>query len=306
MAISESQFQTWSRQGSTGSAASLYERISRTLKVDVDLSKHSFEVFLQGSYRNSTNIHGESDVDVVAMLTESYKPEYSALGVVERQRLEAASIPASYNLFNFRQDVSKAIRRAFSNHSITEGGKSIKIPRTPYNIPADVVPCIEYRIYSPSNGLLTSNQTSISGIWLRDERLNAEVVSFPKQHYENGVARNFATNEWYKPIVRIFKNSRCWLVDHDELTENVATSFQIESLLYNVPTHLYGTSYQNSFINILVWLNKADLSCFTCQNGIQLLFEDGRWATDKAKTYLNALTKMYLEWGKGNALLRFG
>ena len=126
------------------------------------------------------------------------------------------------------------------------------------------------------------------------------------RHYDNGVAHHAATGNWFKPLVRIFKNARCRLEDRREMPEGTASSFQIESLLYNVPSHLFGTSYHDSFVKILVWLNNADLSHFTCQNGIQPLFGDGRWSTDKAKTYLNALTKMYLEWEERNALLRIG
>lgn len=306
MTISEAQFETWSQQGSTGSATALYERIQRALENDAAVSRHNPDVFLQGSYRNSTNIHGESDVDVVAMLTETYRPEYGALGALERQRVEGVSIPATYQLADFRRDVSSAIRRVFPSHQVTEGGKSIKIPRTPNNIPADVVPCLEYRLYRPSYGLLFGDPTYIPGIWLWDTRLNTGVVSFPQLHYDNGVARHAATRQWYKPAIRVFKNARCWLEDHHEMVKGTASSFQIESLLYNVPPNCFGTSYDATFVNVLNWLNKADLSQFTCQNGVQLLFGDLRWTTDKAKSYLNALTKMYLEWGQQNARLRIG
>lgn len=295
MPISEAQLSTWANQGGTGSASTLYDRIKRALDADAQLALRSFEVFLQGSYRNSTNIHGESDVDVVAMLTQTYMPEYGALGALERQQAEGAASPATYHLTDFRRDVSNAIRSAFPYHEVTEGGKSIKIPRTANNIPADVVPCLEYRLYQSSFGLL-ANPSYIPGIWIWDTRLNIGVVSFPKRHYDNGVARHAATGQWYKPAVRMFKNARCWLDDHHAMPEGTVSSFQIECLLHNVPVDQLGTSYHATFVNVLNWLNKADMSQFTCQNGVQLLFGDGRWTTAKARAYCNALTKMYLEW----------
>lgn len=304
MPIPESQLTTWARPGATQAATEIYERIRRVLENDATLSGHSFEIFLQGSYRNTTNIHGESDVDVVAMLTETYKPDYSELVSTDPQRFVDG--PAAYQLTDFRRDVSAAIRRAFPLHQVTEGGKSIKIPRTSNNIPADVVPCLLYRRYKPNYGLFSTNAGPTSGIWLWDTQQQNGVISFPKQHYDNGVARQAATGNWYKPLVRVFKNARCRLEDRSEMPEGTASSFQIESLLYNVPSNLFGTSYHDSFVSILVWLNKADLSHFTCQNGIQPLFGDGRWNTDKARAYLNALTKMYLEWEERNALLRIG
>ena len=79
MAIPENQLETWSRQGATASATALYERIRTALKNDTALQGRDFDVFLQGSYRNSTNIYGDSDVDVVAMLKETFKPDYDYL-----------------------------------------------------------------------------------------------------------------------------------------------------------------------------------------------------------------------------------
>ncbi len=297
MPISETQLNTWANLGSTGSATALYDRIKRALDNDATVYSHRPDVFLQGSYRNSTNIHGESDVDVLVMLSETYRPEYGSLTALERQRLEDASINASYQLSDFRRDVANAIRSAFPYHQVTEGGKSIKIPRTANNIPADVVPCLEYRLYQSSFGLL-ANPSYIPGIWLWDTKLNMGVVSFPKRHYDNGVTRQAQTGDWYKATVRMFKNARCWLEDHHAMVTGTASSFQIECLLYNVPVNLFGTSCQGTFVNVLNWLNKADMSQFTCQNGVQSLFGEGRWTTDKARAYCNALTKMYLEWGQ--------
>jgi hypothetical protein len=175
MAIPESQLETWSRQGTTDSASALYERIRTALQNDAALRNRNFEVFLQGSYRNSTNIRGDSDVDVVAMLTDTYMPEYGALDAYTRSVVEGRSSSATYTLTDFRRDVSSAIRRAFPTHNITEGGKSIRIPRTSNNIPADVVPCLEYRLYLPPQTLL-GDASHIDGIWLWDVQRNHSVT----------------------------------------------------------------------------------------------------------------------------------
>lgn len=206
MGIPESQLETWSHQGATASATAIYERVKRALEQDPVLEQRDFEVFLQGSYRNGTNIHGDSDVDVVVKLNETYMPDYNRLDPYTQSVKKAGAVPATYTFSDFRRDVSSAIRRAFPNHNITEGGKSIKIPRTSNNIPADIVPCIEYRLYSPAQGLLSSPEY-IDGIWLWDVQRNCEVISFPKRHYDNGVAKHGQTAQWYKPTVRIFKNA---------------------------------------------------------------------------------------------------
>ena len=303
MTIPEGQLQTWSHQGATASASALYERIRTALQNDTALRGRNFEVFLQGSYRNSTNIRGDSDVDVVAVLRDTFKPDYSQLNEYTRATVQAGHQDATYTLEDFRHDVSNAVRRAFPLHAITEGGKSIKIPRTANNIPADVVPCLEYRLYRPPQTLL-GDATYIDGIWLWDVQRNHEVTSFPRQSYENGVAKHGRTNEWYKPTVRIFKNARGWTEDNGLIQSGTASSHSIECLLYNVSDQQFGSSYGDTFVNVVNWLNSADLTNFVCQNGIQRLFDPGRWTTQNARAYIGALIQMWNQWGQQYARVR--
>lgn len=303
MAIPETQLDTWSRQGATASATALYERIRMTLKNDAALQGRKFDVFLQGSYRNSTNIYGDSDEDVVAMLTDTYMPEYGALDAYTRSAIEDNSSSATYTLTDFRRDVANAVRRAFPSHNITEGGKSIKIPRTRTNIPADVVPCLEYQLYLPPQTLL-GDASHVDGIWLWDVQRGHAVTSYPKQSYDNGVAKHGRTNQWYKPTVRIFKNARGWMEDNGLIQSGTVSSHAIECLLYNVPDQQFGSSYGDTVVSVVNWLNGADLTNFVCQNGIQGLFDSGRWTQKNARAYIGALIQMWNQWGQQYARVR--
>lgn len=294
MTIPEGQLQAWSHQGATASASALYERIQNALQNDGALRGQNFEVFLQGSYRNSTNIRGDSDVDVVVRLNDIYMSEYGVLDVT-RSVVEGQSSFAACTFIDFRRDVLNAIRRAFPSHHITEGGKSIKIPRTSHNIPADVVPCLEYRRYFPSQTVL-GNVTYIDGIWLWDVQRNYAITSYPKQSYDNGVAKHKRTNQWYKPTVRIFKNARGWMEDNGLIQSGTVSSHAIECLLCNVPDQHFGSSYGDTFVNVVRWLNSADLTNFVCQNGIQRLFDSGRWTQQNARAYIGALIQMWNQW----------
>ena len=70
MAIPEAELDTWSHQGSITQSASTYASIKRALEApDSRYAGKHYEVFLQGSYGNDTNIYAESDVDVVIGLT---------------------------------------------------------------------------------------------------------------------------------------------------------------------------------------------------------------------------------------------
>jgi len=302
MVIPENQLETWSRLGATDSASELYERIRNALQNDAALRGRNFEVFLQGSYRNSTNIRGDSDVDVIVRLNDTYMPEYGALDAYTRSLVETR-YPATYTLTDLRRDVSNAIRRAFPSHNITEGGKSIKIPRTSNNIPADVVPCLAYRLYLPPQTLL-GNATYVEGIWLWDVQRGHAVTSYPKQSYDNGVAKHGRTNQWYKPTVRIFKNARGWMEDNGLIQSGTASSHAIECLLYNVPDQQFGGIYGDTVVNVVNWLNSADLTDFVCQNGIQRLFDSGRWTQQNARAYIGALIQMWNQWGQQYARVR--
>ena len=66
MSISEAQLETWAKQGPTAQFTATYDTLSAVLN---DASSpyylKDFKVFLQGSYKNDSNVYGDSDVDVV-------------------------------------------------------------------------------------------------------------------------------------------------------------------------------------------------------------------------------------------------
>ena len=85
MTIPQSQLQTWANQGATDAA----ERTHHSLKRALEAYKKwpdgvTYETYLQGSYLNSTNIRGDSDVDLVAELTSVF---YSNLTQAEKAHL---------------------------------------------------------------------------------------------------------------------------------------------------------------------------------------------------------------------------
>jgi hypothetical protein len=296
MGIPETQLEIWAKQGATASATAIYDRIQRALKADPNLFFVDLDVFLQGSYRNHTNIRGDSDVDVVVKLNQTFMPDYSRLDPAQTAAAKRQEEPANYSFFDFRKDVATAIANAFKDHKITEGGKSIKIPRTRTNIPADVVPCLTYRQYVPLGSVFLESGF-VEGIWLMDVRRRATAISFPKQHYTNGVAKNEATNGHYKPCVRMFKNIRGRLEANGIISRDSASSHSVECLLYNIPSGQFGSSYQATYFNAVNWLSSANLSAFLCQNGVQPLFAPGRWTEADARKFIGGLIRLWNDWG---------
>ena len=118
------------------------------------------------------------------------------------------------------------------------------------------------------------------------------------------MAKQGRTNQGYKPTVRIFRNARGWMEDHGLIQSGTASSHSIECLLYNVPDQQFGSCYGDTFVNVVNWLNGADMTNFVCQNGLQRLFDTGRWTTQNAHAYIGALIQMWNQWGQQYARVR--
>ncbi|MBX2888156.1 MAG: hypothetical protein KF829_05845 [Ferruginibacter sp.] len=66
MAISEAQLGTWSHQGSITNSANTGNSVKNAIASYKGFPEEvKFKVYLQGSYKNDTNVYEESDVDVV-------------------------------------------------------------------------------------------------------------------------------------------------------------------------------------------------------------------------------------------------
>src|SRR6516162_3718720 len=106
MAIPESQLETWSHQGSITQSKNTYATVKRALEApDTKYAGKSFEVFLQGSYGNDTNIYAESDVDVVIRLDSTCFSDTSALPPEQLAAFDAAFVPATYSYPDFKTHV---------------------------------------------------------------------------------------------------------------------------------------------------------------------------------------------------------
>ena len=87
MAIPESQLEAWSRQGSVTQSSGTYLAVrSALMSSRADYAAQSFDVFLQGSYANDTNIQGETDVDAVIRLNTIFAYDLSlTLAILEKR-----------------------------------------------------------------------------------------------------------------------------------------------------------------------------------------------------------------------------
>lgn len=298
MAIPESQLDTWSHQGAVTTAKATHESIRNALASYKWTSSVNYEVYIQGSYKNDTNIRGDSDVDIVVQLNSTFQHDLSGLVEYEKGLFKQTYPDATYLWQNFRADVLKVLRGYYGASVVSEGNKSIKIARGSGRLPADVIVCLQYRKYKRFRS--TEDQEYVEGISFYTLTENRHVINFPKPHYDNGVYKNseYCTKGKYKPAVRLFKNARVSLINNNLITEGIAPSYFLECLVYNAPDNAFSGNYQDIFCNVVNFLAKADLRTFVCQNRQLLLFGNTmeQWTTANAKELVDALIKLWNSW----------
>jgi hypothetical protein len=288
LGIPESQLETWSHQGAINTAKATHESIRNALNSYKLPDGVDFEVYLQGSYKNDTNIRGDMDVDLAVQINSTFYCNLS-----EEQKRYLGLSPASYEWNDFRSDVLSALKDYYGLLTITEGNKSIKVEAISGRLPADVVVCAQYRKYKSLN-----SYDYVEGItfWTRNEK--RQVINYPKIHYNNGVKKHQNTNNQYKPVVRMFKNIRSYLGEKDYISSSLAPSYFLECLLYNLSNTNFIGSYRDTFCNIVNWLNKANLEAFVCQNEQLKLFGDTpeQWSIYDAERFIQKLIKLLNDW----------
>jgi hypothetical protein len=297
MAIPESQLETWSHQGSVAQSSATYQTI-RTALMDsrATYSTKTFNVFLQGSYGNDTNIYSESDVDTVIRLSSIFRGDVSSLSPEDQRAYYAVfGGSADYSFTEFKQGVVTRLSNAFGSSNVTQGNKAIAIKAGGSRRSADVIACYEYRRYTRFKSL--SDQAYESGIIFPSLRRD-EVINYPKQHGENCTAKHQATNSWFKPTVRIVKNMRKKLVNDGVINNDVAPSYYIEGMLYSVPNGKFGTSYGDTFVNSLNWFLQTDRAKLTCAHEQYWLLGNSnvQWSSVKCDEFLSALVKLWNDW----------
>lgn len=296
MPIPRSQLDTWSNQGATVTSQKTHESIRNALKSYEWPPGVTYDVYLQGSYRNATNIYGNSDVDLVVELTSAFQRDISHLSLSEQEKYHVDHSQATYGLDNLKNDVLQALRNYYGSSLVSKGNKSIKLSAGSNRLAADIVPCIEYRIYRSYRSL--SDLNYVQGITFYTEREHRQVINFPKIHYDNGACKNSQAGMNYKPTVRMLKNARDRLISSGNLLPGAAPSYFVECLLYNVPSERFVSNPCTTFYNVLEYLYTTNLQPFICQNEQTPLFGSSaeQWSTTNATQLVNDLVSLWNNW----------
>ena len=277
MSITEATLARWTHHEAGTAFKQAHVPIRAALNAHKGLSQFNYEVFLQGSYKNGTNLGGDSDVDVVVRLSSKLKPAVADLSG-ERLQENGSHRYVQQQWKSFRDEALKALRARFGR-AAEIGRKTLKVPKGEIPADADLVVTVSHK-----EGI---------GFYLSDER--RWVVSFPQQHHARGLKKEKSTNMRFKRTIRMFKAARNRLVEKDVLKKEDAPSYFIECLIYNVPDGLFASKLAPTYTGILDWLKTAKLGDFQCQNRKVALFGPGReqWSQEKARAFVKALQQLW-------------
>ncbi len=187
------------------------------------LSRRSIRTFAQGSYANRTNVREDSDVDVCILCSDTYYYDLpDGLTIADIH-----GVAASYPYSQYKNETETALVEHFGRANVERGNKAFDIHENTYRVDADAVACFEYRLYYYDfNGRLGYHK----GTALVTDREGERVTNFPKQQYDNGVAKNESTGRRFKPLVRVVKKLRNEMDDAGIAEAGPIASFLLESL----------------------------------------------------------------------------
>jgi hypothetical protein len=241
----------------------------------------------QGSHRNRTNIRADSDVDIAVVYDGSYFSDLRNLPAQHHPNHWATLPPAAYTFDQFKNDVHAALTKKFGAGVPERKNKCIRIPGNTYRVNADVVPAFQSKRYS-SPGVV-----SHQGIGILTDA-GVLIHSYPEQHYASGVAKNDATLQAYKAVVRILKHARNEMIDKGIFPKDTVSSFFIESLVWNAPHGRFTNStYREDAREVLahVWedvRNPAVAQNYVEVSQLQWLLRDSHYTPAKAEAFTHA------------------
>ena len=259
MAIPIEILQKWARPGKNEMSSQTYHALREILMNKLDIPQS--DIYLQGSYRNSTNVRDNSDIDIVVEFSPKYDVRY------------------------LKDYVYRCVQNA-NNFHFTTGSKTVKYKglRNQY-VPADIVPCVTVankqdcvKIYDSSRGIVIEN--------------------YPKVHIRNVENKSGRTSGNSKKAVRMLKNARNYLEDKGYRAG--ISSYTIECMVYNIPDGEFVGNEYDVYYHILNWLcnNKISLSSMKTQDGKNLLFYTGGRSANTASLFIDDLVNLWNNWGK--------
>ena len=234
------------------------DQITEALADYEPLAGRPYAVYAKGSYANNTNVRLNYDVDIAVEYGGFFY--FDLMFDLENSEPSAAGIntPSTdpYTTTQFKDDIRAALVAAYGESAIQDGRIAYRVREKKTTLPADIVPCWEYRRYDT---LLPGGAVSFhegSRVYPSD---GGHVENYPKIQLTQGTAKNKRTGYRYKRMVRALKKLQTKLVNDGDLDKELP-SYLIECLVYNVPDDCFGkTNYLDDMRGALATIFNATL-----------------------------------------------
>lgn len=286
--IQESTLGNWTKPPSNNEEAKLKNAeklVKDAIKADPKLSKMEIDIFGQGSYENNTNVKLNSDIDINVMYTSGF---YFDLPPGKTREDYGLTNPSKYSFSEFKDDVEIALRNKFKQ-DVTRQNKCIEILENTTRIQTDVVPTWKHiQYYETGDPVIGCQLSPDNGNW---------ITNYPKQHIENGIAKNKRTSRRYKSLIRIHKKLRYSMIDQGIEIDDSIKSFLLECLVWNCPDSIFNnaTSWTEMLKSSIIHLHKQTKEDETCKDWgevserLYLIRPSRKWTREGINKYLTQI-----------------
>jgi hypothetical protein len=189
------------------------------------------------------------------------------------------------------------LEEAFGS-AVTQSTRAIKIAAKDARRSADVLVAFQYRNYPKFTGPEDADRYNEGILFFTSD--GGRVVNYPKDHSKNLTKKHQASNEKFKPTIRIFKNLRSKLVADGLIDQQTAPSYFIEGLLYNVPDEKFSGNLGKVTFNVLQWLHATtEMNKLVCANERYYLLRDNSlvcWPIANGKKFVSAAIQCWNDW----------
>jgi hypothetical protein len=284
----EQTFTAWSKPSSDAEQEK-YEHAESMIRDAIGanswLANKGVRVYTKGSYANNTNVRQDSDVDISVeaacfFFDDSAVPGFSttAAGIV---------VPCAYTFADFKNEVEKALVAKFGRAGVARGDKAFNVHENSYRVDADVIACWGHRRYVDQYRYHQGTE------FYSDS--SEQIINWPQQQYDNGVAKNKATGGRFKRITRVVKRLRNEMAERGIAAAEPLASYLIECLVWNVPNDGFGhDAYAADVSYALAHLYNATKTADGCSewgeiNELKYLFRSGQpWTREQANAFVLA------------------
>jgi predicted nucleotidyltransferase len=267
------------------------DQIRDALRAYEPLKGRNYTVYSKGSYANNTNVRLDYDVDIAVEYSGFFYYDL-AFDLKDEPPSSVGITPSDdpYTRADFKSDIRGALEAAFGKTAVEAGRIAYRVREKKTTLPADVVPCWEYRRYDRIEGGGPFYQQGTRVYPSSGSCVN----NYPAQQLQNGRDKNTRTGGRYKRMVRALKRLQSRLVDNGQLADELP-SYLIECLVYNVADDAFGhTTYRADMRAVLAAIFNGTLTSGAWNdwrevNELKYLFRgNGNWTREQVHSLADA------------------